>query len=604
MSYFTNSVEFELLSIEQPVDAIPNYTGGRAMNMYFYQKSLSKLPLPTLDNTCRKLMNWSKIFLSQDEIELTRDAINHFQSADGVGPILQNHLRDLSRNPELCNWLEPFWSESYLSNPSPLPTGSNVVFLVDKKPEAKHLSLPEFLTALITTLFEFNELILTESLDIDYQKKQPLCMSQYKTLLSTTRIPGKTKDYHLTETNSSHVIIIHRGHYYRLNVLDNNRNILSYNTLHQSIMTILNSKKKINRLALGALTALNRRKWSKLRSHLIDINHQNEKNLHLIESALGIFIIDENRYQDDTLMFKNLFCGDSLLRWYDKSLQFILNEADCFGINYEHSGVDGTTLGHLVSYLYQNMPTFNISSNVNEKIPVNEITFTLDNLLDLAIKEAITLSQETCEKFIFKTLPFTDFGKERIKTLKVSPDSFIQIAIQLAQYKVFHRVFNAYESVMTKQFLGGRTETMRPVTRESIAFVKNPTLEGLRAASVKHVERINECKNGQGIARHLFALKKVHEKLFPLKPLPELFSSPGYCEITTDHFSTSTSSSFGMRYAGYGPLIKDGFAVRYLVYNDRLHFVLSCQKHRADSLILLKASLEKSLKEMAALTGE
>lgn len=59
-----------------------------------------------------------------------------------------------------------------------------------------------------------------------------------------------------------------------------------------------------------------------------------------------------------------------------------------------------------------------------------------------------------------------------------------------------------------------------------------------------------------------------------------------------------------MRYAGYGPLIKDGFAVRYLVYKDRLHFVLSCQKHRADSLILLKASLEKSLKEMAALTGE
>jgi len=59
-----------------------------------------------------------------------------------------------------------------------------------------------------------------------------------------------------------------------------------------------------------------------------------------------------------------------------------------------------------------------------------------------------------------------------------------------------------------------------------------------------------------------------------------------------------------MRYAGYGPLIKDGFAVRYLVYKDRLNFVLSCQKHRADSLILLKASLEKSLKEMAALTGE
>ncbi|MEA1939879.1 MAG: choline/carnitine O-acyltransferase [Candidatus Caldatribacteriota bacterium] len=572
------------------------------MNMYFYQKSLPKLPLPILDQTCQKLMNWSKIMLSEDEIKLTRDAINNFQSTRGVGPILQNHLRDLSKDPKLNNWLEPFWSESYLCNPSPLPTGGNVTFVLDKNPKIKHLLLPEFLTSLIITLFKFNDLILTESLDIDYQRKQPLCMSQYKTLLSTTRIPGKIKDFHLTEANTSHVIIIHKGHYYRLNVLNNSRKILSYNTLYQNLMAIINTPKTINRLALGDLTALPRRKWAHLRNHLITLNPRNEKSLHQIERALGVFVIDENQYKNDSQMFKNIFCGDSHNRWYDKSLQFILNEAGDFGINYEHSGVDGTTLGHLVAYLYQNLRTFETSSNVIKKTPVDEITFTLDDLLKSAIKEAATLSQETYENFAFEVLPFTDFGKEHIKTLGVSPDSFVQIGIQLAQYKIFQRVFNAYESVMTKQFLGGRTETMRPLTRESLAFVRNPTLEHLRAASLTHVERINECKNGQGIDRHLFGLKKMHENLYPLKPLPKIFSSPGYTAITTDYFSTSTSSSFGMRYAGYGPSVKDGFAVRYLVYKDKLHFVLSCQKHRADFLIFLKASLEKSLKEMATLT--
>jgi len=574
------------------------------MNMYVYQKSLLKLPLPNLEKTCQKLMNWSEVMLSGDEIKLTQDAINDFQSTGGVGLILQNHLRDLSKDPKLNNWLEPFWSESYLSNPSPLPTGSNVTFILDKNSQMKYLSLPEFLTSLIIALFKFNDLILTESLDIDYQKKQPLCMSQYKTLLSTTRIPGKIKDFHLTESNASHVIIIHQGHYYRLNVLDDNRKILNYNILHQNLMAILNTPNTINRLALGALTTLPRRKWSHLRSHLIAINPRNEKNLHQIESALGVFIIDQNHYKNDSQLFKHLFCGDPYNRWYDKSLQFILNEAGDFGINYEHSGVDGTTLGHLVAYLYQNLRTFETSSNVIKKAPANEITFNLDDLLKSAIKEAAILNQEAYENLAFEVLSFTDFGKEHIKTLGVSPDSFVQIGIQLAQYKIFQKVFNAYESVMTKQFLGGRTETMRPLTRESLAFVKNPTLERLRAASLKHVERINECKNGQGIERHLFALKKTHEKLFPLKPLPKIFSSPGYRAITTDYFSTSTSSSFGMRYAGYGPLIKDGFAVRYLVYKDRLHFVLSCQKHRADYLILLKASLEKSLKEMVALSSK
>jgi len=542
--------------------------------------------------------------LSEDEIKLTRDAINNFQSTGGVGLILQNHLRDLSKDPKLNNWLEPFWSESYLCNPSPLPTGGNVTFILDKNSQMKYLSLPEFLTSLIIALFEFNDLILTEALDIDYQKKQPLCMSQYKTLLSTTRIPGKIKDFHLTESNTSHVIIIHQGHYYRLNVLDKNKKILSYNILHQGIMSILNTSKTINRSALGALTTLPRRKWSHLRSHLIAINPRNEKSLHQIESALGVFIIDQNQYKNDSQMFKHLFCGDSYNRWYDKSLQFIFNEAGDFGINYEHSGVDGTTLGHLVAYLYQNLRTFETPSNLIKKTPVDEITFILDDLLNSEIKEATTLSKEAYENFAFEVLPFTDFGKEHIKTLGVSPDSFVQIGIQLAQYKIFQKVFNAYESVMTKQFLGGRTETMRPLTRESFAFVKNPTLERLRAASLKHVERINECKNGQGIDRHLFGLKKIHEKLFPLKPLPKIFSSPGYRAITTDYFSTSTSSSFGIRYAGYGPSVKDGFAVRYLVYKDQLHFVLSCQKHKADYLILLKASLGKSLKEMAALSGK
>jgi len=91
---------------------------------------------------------------------------------------------------------------------------------------------------------------------------------------------------------------------------------------------------------------------------------------------------------------------------------------------------------------------------------------------------------------------------------------------------------------------------------------------------------------------------------YPSEPLPELFSSPGYIAIATDTFSTSTSSSYGMLYAGYGPSVKDGFAALYLVYNDRFHFVLSSQKHQSDSLQLLRNSLEKSFQEMAALSSK
>ena len=573
------------------------------MNMYAYQDSLPKLPLPALHATCQKLMHWSEPFLSQAEIKMTRDAIRTFQDG-GVGTVLQQHLSDLSRDPGISNWLETLWAESYLCNPAPLPTGSNVTFILEKNPQMKNLSLPEFLTSLISALFKFNELILAERLDADFQGKKPLCMAQYKTLLGTARVPGEREDTHITAANTAHVIILHRGHYYQINVLDRNRKIISPAALLQQVREIMQTPKTDNRLAAGILTNLPRRKWAQLRKHLAGVSPQNEKSLHQVESALAFFVIDEERHPHDGQMFKHFFCGNAANRWYDKSLQFILNEAGDFGINYEHSGVDGTTLGRLVAYLYEQMGPLDASSFPGTaKTPVHEITFALDKRLEAAIKEAETLSREAYHQHSFEVLSFTEFGKGRVKTLGVSPDGFVQIGMQLAQHGVFQNVYNVYESVMTKRYLCGRTETMRPVTKESLAFVKNPTLENLRAASLKHVERINECQAGQGIDRHLYGLKKMHEKLFPEAPLPELFTSPGYLAITTNYFSTSTSHSLAMRYAGYGPSVEDGFAARYLIYEDRFHFVLSCKKHRADALQQFKASLENSFKKMAALTA-
>jgi carnitine O-acetyltransferase len=55
---------------------------------------------------------------------------------------------------------------------------------------------------------------------------------------------------------------------------------------------------------------------------------------------------------------------------------------------------------------------------------------------------------------------------------KVSPDSFIQQALQLAWYKDQEYASATYESASTRGFLHGRTETIRSVTTDSRAFVK------------------------------------------------------------------------------------------------------------------------------------
>ena len=54
----------------------------------------------------------------------------------------------------------------------------------------------------------------------------------------------------------------------------------------------------------------------------------------------------------------------------------------------------------------------------------------------------------------------------------MSPDAYIQMALQLAYYKDSAGKFAlTYESSMTRLFLHGRTETVRSFTKECKDFV-------------------------------------------------------------------------------------------------------------------------------------
>jgi carnitine O-acetyltransferase len=69
-----------------------------------------------------------------------------------------------------------------------------------------------------------------------------------------------------------------------------------------------------------------------------------------------------------------------------------------------------------------------------------------------------------------RALHFCLFGKALIKRLRQSPDSFVQMAIQAAFYRL-HGVAGAhYETGGTRVFLHGRTDIIRSCSAESVAF--------------------------------------------------------------------------------------------------------------------------------------
>lgn len=69
-------------------------------------------------------------------------------------------------------------------------------------------------------------------------------------------------------------------------------------------------------------------------------------------------------------------------------------------------------------------------------------------------------------------LHYKEYGSNFMKNSKVSPDSWIQMAFQLAYYRHYGHPCPTYESASTRKFLTGRTETVRSCSEESVAFTK------------------------------------------------------------------------------------------------------------------------------------
>nr|CAD7577266.1 unnamed protein product [Timema californicum] len=113
---------------------------------------------------------------------------------------------------------------------------------------------------------------------------------------------------------------------------------------------------------------------------------------------------------------------------------------------------------------------------------------------------------------------FPAFGKDVIKSFKVSPDSFIQMALQLAFYRLHKTPGAHYESAGLRKFIHGRTETIRSCSQESVDFAmkmlsgtatNEEKYRALLAAINYHKNYAIECVNGHGVDRHLLGLKLI-----------------------------------------------------------------------------------------------
>lgn len=206
---------------------------------------------------------------------------------------------------------------------------------------------------------------------------------------------------------------------------------------------------------------------------------------------------------------------------------------------------------------------------------------------------------------------FRGYGGDFIKKAGFSPDAYVQMAIQLATYRLFKKQVATYESTQVRQYLHGRTEVTRSISPASKAFVesmglssiggydeidddiRNEKLELFRKATSRHVAYIRKAIKGQGCDRHLFGLSMLVEDG---EEVPALFSHPLYERSKQWRVSSSTLSIL----PGFGPVEEEGVGLAYSIQPNYIMFSCTSRSEHAFTEPLC-ALLEEALVEIQSL---
>jgi carnitine O-acetyltransferase len=585
-----------------------------------HQGQLPRIPLPQLDESLVRFETWCSPLLTSDELAQTRDTIALFGATDGAGKKLHNLLADFDQQDDTDTWLDNFWPARYLGRRVPVSINANFFFLFKER----QLSQIERAAELICIAVDFKQRLDDESLPVKYLRDTPLCMSEYKYLFSTTRIPGKHQDtahtpYSIDKPGSAqanHIIVCHHGQMFRLNVVDAG-NAYTQNEIKTALQDIVSASSSVSDQQTGYLTTLPRDNWATAREHLLQIDTANPECMYIIEQALFFLCLDEHIPLDRKDAADELLQGDGANRWFDKSVSLIVFADGNAGINVEHCGLDGTVVIDFVDALHDTDRIQQLSDTCDDQVTkpeVQPINFIHDDKLNTIIKHAKKDFNKLVDETSTAHFIFEQFGSNRIKSLSMSPDAFLQLAFQWAHFQSKDKIGATYESVTTRHFERGRTEAMRVVTAESQYFVAcmndydcddKTRIVAFREAANAHIARARDCQAGRAPEQYLWQLQMLAEEHGTSLGIDEndlsLFHSPGWLKMRDDYLSTSSAPSDNVTVFGFGATSAQCIGIAYLVRKDAIYSYLSTPTSVTNGMHQFMDKLKSSLTQLEAL---
>jgi carnitine O-acetyltransferase len=448
------------------------------------------------------------------------------------------------------------------------------------------------------------------------------------------RIAQETQDAYRIHDPSryTHAVVACRNQFFAVPVFNENGDILPLSIMEANLKKCQEQAKHTNpdSLELGWLTTWNRDDWALARNKLLRLGGPSmQRALELLESGMLVLSLDEEEpvsYRQRALEYWHGGVNSGGNRYFDKSIHLVVSKNGKLGYIGEHSLMDGMPAVGLCNFIqketYQKQLNMEESDDSMSSVASSQ---EVENIFDdafanlakegrLEIASLITYAMKDFKQLIndhdLHVESFQGYGSSFIKNAGHSPDAYVQMAIQLATYRLFGKQVATYESTQVRSFLHGRTEVTRSVSKASEAFVKamgmessgddeldrdvrKEKLELFRKATESHVVYIRKAIVGQGCDRHFMGLSMMVDEG---EEAPALFSHPLFARSKRWRVSTSTLPNM----PGFGPVEEDGVGIAYEIKPNCVMFTITGRREREFTEALCHR-IEEALVEIQSL---
>lgn len=576
---------------------------------------MTHLPVPDLDQTLERYLDAVRPLLDDAEFATTRRVVREFAQTDG--PACQDALLAFAEteNEQERSWLSEEWLAVYLAGRSPLTLLSSVGFEVFW-PAGDHGTTRAANLAHAVADVHLTHLRgeLTPQVG---PHGEALCMQQWRYLAGGLRHPQTDHDVVIpgaTHPANREIVVIRGDEAFAVAISDENGRVRPAAHLRDAFDQIVAAPR-----GGGVPFAA----WSYLGSERAtfyqEIAFESPENVATYERLThALFVLNLAQEEVDATAHLRRTAFGYGQSWVYKPVTFQVSLVDDFvGMHIEHSTVDGGTLkaGVALAQLVHDRerdadaPDHDVGKTghdcghacaVPDPTPLrwslpDEGARRLTDEIAQYVQEARRYQSRTTRPPLVPThdLPF-----------KLSHDAYQQFVMLYAQLRAFGRIRSTYEAVDMREYVAGRTETLRPNTVPAVDLVRSllhgrADLDQLRAALDAHRTWVKRCKAGAGIDRHLFGLR-VHAKRLGLDPA--IFFDEGYRRLTSDFLSTTSlgGPEEFLRFT-FAPTVPGGIGIGYSPHENEYDFTLTYDEEARPDIDLFVDALQEGARLLAEL---